>query len=153
MKRIICISHNSLVITLKAFLRASLCLFPSALSPLIYYYFSVQNGGNGRGVQNRSLNVRKMKTGLVCWSQNRALFCFYLLTLAAAVFGIAVLWFNTDLCILGTRLNTKLALYYGPDIGFTLPIPILNPIAWNALMKAINGNIKNCINISHWKVK
>ena len=96
------------------------------------------------------LNIRKMKTGLVRSSLNRALFCLYLLMLAAAVFGIAALWFNTDLCILRTRLNTKLALYYGPDIGFTLPIPILNPIAWNALMKAINRNIKNCINISHW---
>ena len=95
-------------------------------------------------------NVRRRKTSIVSLNVNRALVCLSLLMFAAAVFGMAALWFNTGQSILGSRLNTKLAPYYGPDIGFKLPITVVNPIAWNALMKATNGNIKNCINISHW---
>ena len=95
--------------------------------------------------------VRKMKPSLVLCSQNGALLSFYLMMLATVVLGLILLWFNTNQWILETKFNTKLEIEYGPDIGFKMPITTLNPIAWNALMMAINGNIKNCINIAHWK--
>ena len=31
-----------------------------------------------------------------------------------------------------------------------MSLSIVNPLAWNAYVKAINGNINNCINDSHW---
>ena len=102
------------------------------------------------GQYNSKIYVKKMKPDNVPTSLNGVLLVLLLLVFITALLSLVILWFNTKLWISETVQSYRIEENGGPDIGVKLSLFMVNPLTWNAYMKAINGNIKNCMNISHW---